>query len=441
MATEEGGVQKSDLPMIIPASITIIPDLYYSGSGAVSVFSAGRPDQSVEASYSLSTSWRILGPLEVDLETSWNTGEMAYYWYRVEGECGSVTCDEFGLESRDCNRMTFVTTVSARNLPELCETLASPSLSAPVVIKASSIRRYSRPLFRDQIQPGQCNVLEDLEFCHIPECLDYCPTPPSALSVVEEETNDMPTAVETRGPHVAASSEFEDAILVSSGVSVSAAALGYEYDESAISYNMEPPSNIISACGCTDAGGAIVLRHNLTQSSRVSQFLSSGGLSLSSFLNLTHRPSESSWASTTHLRKPDGGWVVSADLSCHSEFWRFSLSVRESRKQTRLSFDLPYELVCAGGRPFAQIKCYFDQGSNVASYGKSVQVVSPARPGTYTASDKAEVFVGGIFVPYTVYYDEVGLFNDDFWEYSPLELYLNPISKTPTKTMSLSGIA
>jgi hypothetical protein len=68
-----------------------------------------------------------------------------------------------------------------------------------------------------------------------------------------------------------------------------------------------------------------------------------------------------------------------------------------------------------------------------------VQVTDPPRRPIPVATDRVEVFVDGIFVPYTVYYDGLGLFNDLFWRSSPLEFDINPISRGRTRTMNLEG--
>lgn len=118
--------------------------------------------------------WRIEGLAEKEISFGWNVGEGEYYWYRVEGECGSVNCENSGVDASGCNKMTFVTVVSARNVAEVCDALNSPRINPPANLRVAFIKRYSRPVLKGSVPDDQCNILEEQEFCHIPECLDYC---------------------------------------------------------------------------------------------------------------------------------------------------------------------------------------------------------------------------------------------------------------------------
>lgn len=398
MSNEDGILTKADAMVVIPASITTVPNLYHNASGSVEL-SSPAVDPSTSVFFSLQTSWNVRGDLEVDLDTSWNIGEGAYYWYRVESECGEVTCDEFGVERRECNRMTIITTVSARSIAELCDTLGNPRTNAPLVARISSIRRYGRPTFRDQIQPGQCNTLEEVEFCHIPECLDYCVDIAPAPLLESLDDAGGPDVVE----------------------------------------EMLPDTSLISVCGCDRSAASIPVGHSLRRSVEFSRFLRSTGALLPASLDMAYRSEDSSWSSTVHLRSSWRSWTLRISLGCQPDLWTFSLSVRGDGKQTRLSFDAPPELVCAGGRPGAVIQCYFTNVRTPSSASR-VQVVDPPRRPAFEATDRVEIFVDGIFVPYTVYYDGLGLFKDSFWRGSPLEFDINPISRGRTRSMTLEGM-
>ena len=152
--------------------ITIQSDSFeYSGSGSADLSGSASIFWGVSAQQSFS--WRISGVVEKELESSWRVGDGEYYWYRVEGECGEVTCDNFGVQHRNCKKMTFMTVISARNIAEVCENMQDPVINAPVQTRIISIKRYSRPA-GGTADAFDCNVLDDADFCHIPECLDYC---------------------------------------------------------------------------------------------------------------------------------------------------------------------------------------------------------------------------------------------------------------------------
>lgn len=445
MPHEESPFVRLDETTIIPASITLVPDLYHSGSGSVSVSSGDELDASATASYDLATSWRILGLLEVDLSTSWNVASEVFHWYRVEGECSEVTCEKFKVGYDGCPRMTFVSTIAARNLAELCDTLASPATSAPVGHRISSIRRYSRPVFRDQIVEGQCEVLSDLEFCHVPECLDYCPegspTPLIGLhNIIMPEHDVVPPAADGPEEELRQQGDISGFLVARASVSASAAGLGYESDGASSVNDMVPSAGSVSACGCPNIGASIPMRHSLNRSPAVSRFLKSRLLELPSRIDLVYRQSESSWESATHLGSDGEGWVVRFGMACQVDLWRLSLSVRDGRRQTRLVFDVPSEIMCVGTRPSSLIKVYFDRG--VTAYdGPVYPVRTPPRKERMSATSSVEIFVRGIFVPQVVYYDELGLFKDSFWDYSPFEMDVNPLSRNPTTLVTLDGIA
>jgi hypothetical protein len=120
------------------------------------------------------SSWRIKGLFEKEFISEWNTGEGDYYWYRIEGTCGEMKCDTHGIEYPDCKNLKFFTVVAARNIGEVCDLLKSPTYTAPVNLKLSKVEKYSRPVAKSNIIEGECNILEQQEFCQIAECLDYC---------------------------------------------------------------------------------------------------------------------------------------------------------------------------------------------------------------------------------------------------------------------------
>lgn len=204
MPSEEPSVSIMSDPSIIPGSITIIPDPGYIPTGSITIssnveFSVG---QSAERQFS----WRVDGVLEKEIDFQWNVGEGEYYWYRVEGECGKVNCENSGIDADQCNNVTFVTVVSARNVSEVCEILKSPRLNPPVNLRIAFIRRFSRPVLKGSVPDDLCNTLQDQEFCQIPECLDYCideevvvPSYMSMLSIDFLEFRDMSGGFFIRG--------------------------------------------------------------------------------------------------------------------------------------------------------------------------------------------------------------------------------------------------
>lgn len=176
--SEKSGLESASINVmgagdINPATITFIsvPDYEYSFSGGIEV--AGSIEYSVGISKSFESSWSVDGVFRAEFLSEWNVGDGEYYWYRVEGSCGEVRCDTSGILYSQCNNMTFMTVVAARNLTELCTTLANPTINPRVDFRLGSVKKYTRPVFRDPTL-DICNELEEQEFCQIAECLDYC---------------------------------------------------------------------------------------------------------------------------------------------------------------------------------------------------------------------------------------------------------------------------
>lgn len=373
-----------------------------------------------------------------------------WMWYRVEGECGEVTCDEFGVEHRNCNRMTFITTVSARSLSELCDTLANPSLNAPVATKISSIKRYSRPMYRDQIEPGQCNVLEDFEFCHIPECADYCVDNPGSSStlfsnlIFSQEPADHVHEGELQEPDdvVLAMSDPSEPLVATAEAAAEVVVLGYEYFGDPSANEMEPDASLVNMCGCESIPQSLEISHSLGRSSEISRFLKSNSLSLPDSLRLGHRSSDSFWHSVVHLNSAKASRTIFFGLSCASNLWRFYLVAKQNDVQTKILLDMPPEIICPLGRMSFGIEMYFKKMPATVSTGsgRSVQVRTPKRSVPLGAESAADAYVNGIFVPNIVYYDGLDLFVDAFWERSPFKIKVNSTSTSPSTFMSLDGI-
>lgn len=164
----------SALTGVTPASITISSPSYdfaYTGSGSVETSGSAALFGGISVAQSFS--WRVSGLVESQIQSSWRVGDGEYYWYRVEGECGEVTCDNFGVQYANCKKMTFSTVISARNIAEVCENMQAPVINPAVQSRIISIKKYSRPA-GGTAAAFDCNVLSDEEFCYIPECLDYC---------------------------------------------------------------------------------------------------------------------------------------------------------------------------------------------------------------------------------------------------------------------------
>jgi hypothetical protein len=392
---------------IIPASITLIPNLFSEGSGSIEVSSPSDSTPRTIEHYSLNSSWRILGFVDVDLNSSWNIGQGSLRWYRVEGECGSVTCDEFGVEHRDCERMTFVTTVAAASVQDLCEILRNPKVNAPVTTKISSIKRYSRPVFKDQIQPDQCNVLSDVEFCQIPECFDYCVEDEESLSYMTSESDSfVPLELLSDAP-----------------------------EEREIS----TPAFSRSSCGCLNLGASISLKHNLSRSPFVSRFYENSRYALGDDFSIYYRSWDESWFGTEHARIRDETMSASWSLKCESDLLNLSLFLKFGSRSSLISVGVPGEVLCSPTLSSASVIIYIENSPRTLPLQRIVKVSTSPRPAPKSIVGSAEAVANGIFVPVLLYYDELGVFDGLDWVSNPLRLDLNASARLKASSMSLSG--
>lgn len=142
-----------------------------------SIFLNGEAELNFTNAFNLSSKWFVYYEDNAQLESFWNIGDGEQYWYRVEGICSRITCNDMGveIESSECETdFLFLTVVSARSLKQLCQILKKPSLNPPAKIKINSVKRYTRPVLKDPNGLEDCNILVEQEICHIPECFDFC---------------------------------------------------------------------------------------------------------------------------------------------------------------------------------------------------------------------------------------------------------------------------
>ncbi len=133
----------------------------------------------------LESTWKINAEINKDFEFRWDIGDQPLRYYQVEGECQyPPTCDITGYEIQDpvCGSgMKYIQVIAARDLSDLCNKIAEQSLNYALKWPIVRIKRFSRPVFLDDVQAEEdlgvdhsCNISEYVEFCHIPECLNYC---------------------------------------------------------------------------------------------------------------------------------------------------------------------------------------------------------------------------------------------------------------------------
>lgn len=198
-----GFIGSIDDPGPIRMSGSGLVNVEFRGSGGTSV--SGVAEIRAIQFFSQKFPWNIGGNLDFGFTSSWNVGTGEFYWYRVESECGTITCEVNDVRYTDCPNMTVVTMVAARSVSEVCRTLRSPSYTSSAKMRIRSMAKYSRPVARANIVEGTCNELEEQEFCQSADCLDYCIDQNILvragldMSAVEQKTYEMSGSITLSG--------------------------------------------------------------------------------------------------------------------------------------------------------------------------------------------------------------------------------------------------
>lgn len=142
----------------------------YNASGGIILSSDTGADFRFIKNFEIS--WRKNAEINRNLSLRWNVGQLRIYWYRVVGKGITDPC----LPQEQCCQR-FILNVHARSLPELCEKLSKRRFKFPI----ESVQRFSRPAENSAVAEDEsnginhdCDVLEPVEVCQIPECADFC---------------------------------------------------------------------------------------------------------------------------------------------------------------------------------------------------------------------------------------------------------------------------
>jgi hypothetical protein len=249
---------------------------------------------------------------------------------------------------------------------------------------------------------------------------------------------------------------FSDLGIISTNISLASSVFDLKFEAKELEYKseltianalVEPP------CGCGPLGLSILLTHNIQNSTVLSKFLTSNGLSISNQTNLRYKTQDNSWRSIQHFRgrSKDGftfeDWTVFLTFQCQSELdaWRFSFVVKSANASikeylyTKLILDIPANLICSDGDVTTNIKTFIGSKKSQVTQGKEIYVVSPSHP-TIKPSERTTTIVDGAFNDYSLYYDDIGLFKNSYWLYTPLEFNINPLNRAEMPTIDLQSI-
>jgi len=115
----------------------------------------------------------------LDKEFRWNTGDIPLSHFRVVSEClpqDPEVCQPVSDPNDVCDRKAVVT-ITAPTPGDVCRQLLERNFRFPIL----SFDKFSRPAQNSQLtldaangNNNLCNELTPIEFCEIPECLEFC---------------------------------------------------------------------------------------------------------------------------------------------------------------------------------------------------------------------------------------------------------------------------
>lgn len=181
-ATELYGIYLSYTPSggtilggVSPSRIKIITE------GQGTIFVEGEAFASVIYGYSQPIEWQVRTYFDVAKQFEWDVGELPLKVFQIEGCCKPNNGDDGGCEilpldtndELNCNQRVLQT-IFASNLAGVCDFLTKTNWKWPIC----SIKKFSTDaadLIADGVNiPPECNTLDEVEFCQIPECFEFC---------------------------------------------------------------------------------------------------------------------------------------------------------------------------------------------------------------------------------------------------------------------------
>jgi|ETNvirenome_6_85_1030632.scaffolds.fasta_scaffold00564_26 hypothetical protein len=389
--------------------------------------------------------------LLMDTEFSWDVGEnTALFYYLVQGKClndtsadgtSGATCEVAGFDSHDaaCGGMgqTYMTTIGATSLSDLCVKLNETFLNVPMPWPIISIKKFSRPVYLTDIREEEaegidhsCNELIEQDFSQVAECLEF------AAELVETNMG-MTTslisfdyggiAIGSGGVVVGGTVDFPEkdySVVTNMGMTTSLMSLEIIFNgenQNNLTDDSDEVINVEGSSKYVKFTRLFVMKHNLYQNNNLSYFLSRNGFSLSDEVGFRYNDVDDLWRYSAVFDGTSEKWNVLFEWGATDEIsvidagplvWKFSMWVSKvdasnDRTSTRLL------LYLVAPNPLNPI-IDFDFDFNVVNQ----------------AVDSDLEYLDG----HTVLVDKTGLFKNEYWADNPLLRIRLPIGNDETET-------
>lgn len=456
--------------------------------------------------------WNINQELVIEKDFYWSNGEQPLRWYRVQGCCAFPTaagsglpgpdarpggCDVIGIQTDDTKclgatgQQQFVQNILARTVADVCIELTRLKTKWQIC----SIKRWSRPADPTIFDPAsdECNVLEEIPYQELPECLPFALqtdaiTFVAATTTVYEtylsydcacpDTNCTSKIPSTCGlmtlggdggyriksggttPTVVVFDYFPDGTTVVTGGTAEA---NSTWDGNLVTYIqytgsldaqewvftvtdvsnpiVTPTGTIATACGtCSAMPNQFYLQHNIENPSIFYNFLIRNKLSMPKLLPMLFNERLGAWVSHLHFvgisddNANDESWRFSFEFGCPDEVGGESLG----RGGIKFSLTVVRKNLVTGIDFDTRILILFPADDFCASIRNFADdfVFQLDTKTTYVSTDR-------LVVPQSVLlYDKIGLFKSTYWTANPsLRIRMSSSSTlVTTDRKDISGI-
>jgi hypothetical protein len=182
-----GGLASPQIILVMPAGGEVVVDgvaglkvsYHYNASGGISVEGSAVGAVSRVNTKEFTFSIRTRQTLEEPVDFKWNTGAIPQSHFRIISKCmpeDEEECQPISDPEDGCLRHA-VATITASTPADVCRQLSERGFKFPIV----QFDRFTRPAQNEQlaadIESGDfndCNQLVPVEFCEIPDCLEFC---------------------------------------------------------------------------------------------------------------------------------------------------------------------------------------------------------------------------------------------------------------------------
>jgi hypothetical protein len=288
--------------MVLGGVAPVVVTVGAVGDGGIVI--DGESSVTLSADYSMDVEWDIRIYFDAVHNFTWDVGELPIKVYQVEGCCKPNDgvfggCEVLPLDTNDplnCDQR-FLQTIFARNLGEVCDFLTTSNWKWPIC----SIKKFSTSAFDlvsiNGSQPPECNTLDEVEYCQIPECFEFClqTDGKTNMGMAASVIDNVYQYTGTGGIQISGGYDPVRHVVGSGGIEVSGES--YSYPKPFIFYytgsggiEVSGEANVVSSNWDSASSGGIVLSGQANVKSSKWHYTATGGVAMSGSARTFPRP-------------------------------------------------------------------------------------------------------------------------------------------------------